>query len=160
MTPFSYAVSSQNIAMVREMLVVAKVDKTDKFGNTSLHHAAATGNSYLTGAIGKLTRQLNKLNILGFTPLMIASKLGHDPLVKILSALGGGTGRADLSSGDEWSKFSARFSEGDVSELVRAERALDKSTNSPNLQRATVSNVLLLTVDGHRLSRISIIPTS
>ena len=42
----------------------------------------------LQSAVAKLTRQINKVNILGFTPLMIASKLGHVEVAKVLTQSG------------------------------------------------------------------------
>ena len=59
---------------------------------------------------------------------LIRTKVGFSSRTQIV------VGRIELSSGDEWSKFSARFSEGDISDLMRADRALEESNNSPSLQ--------------------------
>ena len=43
--------------------------------------------------ISKITEKINKTNILGFTPLMIASKLGHVDCAKILAKHGAVSGK-------------------------------------------------------------------
>ena len=49
------------------MLALAKVDKCDKFGNTTLHHAAATGNIFTV--VGVIQNQLRDV-----TPRAVTSQ--------------------------------------------------------------------------------------